>query len=121
MFVGPKEIWVVNEHNFLANTELIAITSMWHALLNFNIQSSSYYTAVFIVDSKRNSCMSSWRLKHISCQWKKVFLSRSHFDIDFVGTDTFLCDQNKSGQRLMIVMYMGVHNQEKPLPAGSLD
>ena len=52
---------------------------------------------------------------------KKGVLSRSHFDNYLVGTDTFLCDQNKSGQILTIVMYIGVHNQDKPLPAGSLD
>ena len=52
---------------------------------------------------------------------KKGVLSRSHFDNYNVGTDTFLCDENKPGQILTIVMYIGVHNQDKPLPAGSLD
>ena len=52
---------------------------------------------------------------------KKGVLSRSHFDNYNVGTDTFLCDQNKPGQILTIVMYIGVHNQDKPLPAGTLD
>ena len=33
----------------------------------------------------------------------------------------FLCDQNKKGKIITIVMYIGVHNQDKPLPAGSLD
>ena len=52
---------------------------------------------------------------------KKNVLSRSYFDNYNGGTNTFLCDQNKTGQILTIVMYIGVHNQDKPLPAGSLD
>ena len=52
---------------------------------------------------------------------KKTVLSKSYFDNYNAGTDTFLCDQNKTGQLLTIVMYIGVHNQDKPLPAGSLD
>ena len=52
---------------------------------------------------------------------KKRVSSRSHFDNYNVGTDTFLCDQNKSGQILTIVMYIGVHNQDKLLPAGTLN
>ena len=65
--------------------------------------------------------MSSRTLKHILNQWKKVFLSYSHFDNYNVGTDTFLCDENKPGQILTIVMYIGVHNQDKPIPTGTLD
>ena len=48
-------------------------------------------------------------------------LSRSHSDNYFVGTDTFLCNQKKSGILLTIVIYIDVHIQDKPLPAGTLD
>ena len=52
---------------------------------------------------------------------KKGVLSGSHFDNYNVGTDTFLCNQNKSRQILTICMYIGVHNRDKPLPGGTLD
>ena len=52
---------------------------------------------------------------------EKSVLSRSYFDNYHGGTNTFLCDQNKKGKIITIVMYIGLHNQDKPLPAGSLD
>ena len=36
-------------------------------------------------------------------------------------TNTILCYQNKSRQILTMFMYIGVHNQDKSLPAGTLD
>ena len=48
------------------------------------------------------------------------FLASLHLDNLSDGTNTFLCDQNKSGQ-ILTVMYIGAHNQDKPLPAGTLD
>ena len=52
---------------------------------------------------------------------KEGILSSLHFNNYNIGTDTFLCDQNKPRQILTIVMYIGVHNQDKALPAGSFD
>ena len=44
-----------------------------------------------------------------------------HFDKLLVRTNKFSCDQNKPGEILTICMYIGVHNQDKLLPAGTLD
>ena len=52
---------------------------------------------------------------------KQGILSRSHFDNYNVGTNAFLCSQNKSLQILTNCTYIGVHYQDKPLPAGTLD
>ena len=52
---------------------------------------------------------------------KKDVLSSLHFDNYNVGTDIFLCNQNQSRQILTICMWIGVHTQDKPLPAGTLD
>ena len=52
---------------------------------------------------------------------KDFFKSRLHFNNYNVGTDTFLRGQNKPGQILTIIMYISAHNQDKPLPAGTLD
>ena len=51
---------------------------------------------------------------------KNGVVSSLYFDNYNVGTDTFLCEQNKAWQILTIVMCIGVHNQDKPLPPGTI-
>ena len=51
---------------------------------------------------------------------KEGILSSLHFDKYYVETNTLLCSQNQSSQILTNVTYIGVHNQDKPLPPGTL-
>ena len=77
------------------------------------------YTDVFIMDTNKNSYISSRIVKHIFYHEKKVFyLGRTSIIYDEINN--FLCGQNKSSQILPNVMYIGVHNQDKPLPPGTL-
>ena len=71
--------------------------------------------------TNRNSCISSLTLNTHNKSMEEGVLSSSHFDNYNVGTDTFLCGQNKSWQILTNCRYIGVHNQDKPLPSGTLD